>query len=404
MTVDNLTIDAMNAMSPEDFSKLNEADIIALGKVDDTSDEDQGTEEEHEGNENEPNEEEGNQEGDEGGGTQDDPPEEEEEENNESGNEGNDEDNPEKETEGAEEGKEKPLTDKSDKTKTKAKTETKVETEGAVDVSAFHEKVTGKFKANNADYQITDPDEIVALMQKGLNYNLKMNQIKPYMGVGRLLEDNGLLDDPEKLGFLIDLHNKNPEAIAKLVKDSGIEAYELDEEKASAYKPTPANIVPDNVVQLQQLVQTNKDNADFSAVYKDANGWDEKSQQAIVGNPEILETLTRHKANGIYDQVMQQVNHEINVRGNKTPVMELYLAIGSKTVGNNNKPAQAQKPAPVASAKVTKKVDPLLESKRKIAGGTKSTTKASTVALTEEDIFGMSPEEFAKLDSKKLTK
>lgn len=402
MSVENLTIDAMNAMSPEDFAKLNEADILALGNVDDTPDDDQGTEGDEAPNEDEGQDDEGNDnpdEDDEG----DDPDNQEDEGEQENDNSDN------------EEGEEQPLEKEAPKTdkpaekqpKAKADPKPKVEVDPAkvIDATSFQEKVSGKFKANGVDYQITDPDEVVALMQKGLNYNLKMNQIKPYMGVGRLLEDNGLLNEPEKLGFLIDLHNKNPEAIAKLVKDSGIEAYELDEEKASAYKPTPANITPDNVVQLQQLVQTNKDNADFSAVYTDANGWDEKSQQAIVGNPEILETLTRHKTNGIYDKIMQQVNHEINVRGNKTPVMELYLAIGNSTAGNNN-PAQAQnhKPAPVASAKVTKKVDPLLAAKRKIAGGTKSTSKATPVALTEEDIFNMSPEDFAKLDGNKLTK
>ena len=87
-------------------------------------------------------------------------------------------------------------------------------------------------------------------MQMGANYNKKMAALKPNLKLLKLLENNGLLSE-EKLSFLIDLDKKNPDAITKLVKDSGLDPLEMDVSK-SDYKPNTYT-VHDREVELDSV-------------------------------------------------------------------------------------------------------------------------------------------------------
>lgn len=290
------------------------------------------------------------------------------------------------------------------KTKNKPVEQKQEVAEQTVDVQEFHAKITAPFKANGKDYQISSPEEAISLMQKGLNYNAKMNGIKDYVSAGRMLEQHELLNKPEELAFLIDLYNKKPEAMAKLIKDSGIDAYELGEEKAEGYKPTPIQAPSENVYQLREIIAANKEDAHFNAMYADVTNWDDTSQQAILNNPDTLLVLQAHKANGAYDTIMKRVNHAIDVQGSKVPVANLYFQFGKEIYGsgngggNNN--AQATHSTNNTPAKVTKTVDPKLAEKRKNLGGLKNTVKSKSTsqASTAEDIYSMSDEEFEQYE------
>ena len=95
------------------------------------------------------------------------------------------------------------------------------------DYKAEYQRLLAPFKANGKDIQVTSVDEALTLMQMGANYNKKMAALKPNLKVLKLLDTHGLLDENE-LNFLIDLKEKNPKAIMKLVKDSGIDPMEMD--------------------------------------------------------------------------------------------------------------------------------------------------------------------------------
>ena len=290
------------------------------------------------------------------------------------------------------------------KTKNKPVEQKQEVAEQTVDVQEFHAKITAPFKANGKDYQISSPEEAISLMQKGLNYNAKMNGIKDYVSAGRMLEQHELLNKPEELAFLIDLYNKKPEAMAKLIKDSGIDAYELGEEKAEGYKPTPIQAPSENVYQLREIIAANKEDAHFNAMYADVTNWDDASQQAILNNPDTLLILQGHKANGAYDQIMQRVNHAIDVQGSKMPVANLYFQYGQeifgKGNGGNNNNAQTSQSTNNTPAKVTKTVDPKLAEKRKNLGGLKNTVKSKSTSQvsTAEELYSMSDEEFEQYE------
>ena len=115
----------------------------------------------------------------------------------------------------------------------KGETDTKAvekSAEKAVDYKAAYEKIMTPFKANGKLISLESPDEAVRLMQMGANYTKKLQALQPQLRMLRMLENNGLLDE-QKLSYLIDLDKKNPSAITKLVKESGIDPIDIDIEK-----------------------------------------------------------------------------------------------------------------------------------------------------------------------------
>ena len=420
MSFENMTIEQLNALSPEEFAKLDADQVAALAA---STDEDEGNGDDDnnsdDDSQNDQNENENNDDG------QEDHSDDEQDENSQSENDEESEDDSQDDAQendedqhedpNAQQQQQVKQTKQKQKQKQTQQQEEKVENEVATaeQQTAFYTEVTAPFNANGKQYQITDAKDAISLMQKGLDYNQKMNAIAPYRRAGQILEESGLLHDTERLAFLIDLHNKNPEAIAKLVQESGIDTFDLNEESANNYKPTPVNIVSDAVQNLRDVVANNKEDADFNAVFNEAMGWDDASQQLIMQDPSVLVALANHKKTGVYDQVMQQVNHAIHVQGNKTPVAQLYYQIGSSMNGNtggNNRIAQAQntqnKPSVQSNTqtKVTKQIDPNLASKRKILSQVKASNKksAGSTKMSPEQMFNLSDEEFAKIDPTKL--
>ena len=106
-----------------------------------------------------------------------------------------------------------------------------------IDYKAEYERLTQPFKANGKEIKVNSVEDAVELMQMGANYSKKMAALKPHLKLIKMLDKHGLMDE-SKLSYLIDLNGKNPEAIAKLVKDSGLDPMEMDENKADDYKPT----------------------------------------------------------------------------------------------------------------------------------------------------------------------
>ena len=89
------------------------------------------------------------------------------------------------------------------------------------DYKAEYLRLLAPFKANGKEIAVSTVDDAISLMQMGANYNKKMAGLKPSLKMLKLLENSGLLSE-EKISYLIDLEKKNPAAINKLIKDSGI--------------------------------------------------------------------------------------------------------------------------------------------------------------------------------------
>ena len=315
-------------------------------------------------------------------------------------------------TAAAEDGKEPVVKVEKDpvvETKTAEKVEPKADEQvnpAAVDFEAEYKRLLTPFKANGRDITVTSVDDAISLMQMGANYNKKMAGLKPNLKLMKLLENNGLLSE-EKISWLIDLDKKSPEAINKLVKDSGINPMDFDAEKAGEYKPK-IHSVDDREMELDTVLDdissTPSYNRTLAIVSKE---WDGASKQVIAGQPQLLKVINSHVESGIYDLISKEVESgRMLGRLNGLSDLEAYRQVGDsiQARGGFNHLGSSQRTSPTAPVVVQPKpkqvVDDKLNDKRRAA----SSSKPVVSGPVDKDFnpLNLSDEEFSKLSVDKF--
>ena len=171
-----------------------------------------------------------------------------------------------------------------------------------------YNQVTAPFKANGATMQVKSPEDIVRLMQMGAGAQKQMAKLKPNLKLIKMLENNNLLDE-RRLNNLIDLSKNDSKAIAKLVKDSGVDPDEIDIENAGTYQPNNYTVT-DSEYELDQVLDSIKHTDTFDkTIDLLTSEWDDKSKTFVSENPNVIKVINDHMLNGVYDRVnaiMQQ--------------------------------------------------------------------------------------------------
>ncbi|QYN79878.1 hypothetical protein [Kosakonia phage Kc283] len=290
----------------------------------------------------------------------------------------------------------------------KKKTETDPEPQNVPDHKAFYEALTKPFKANGRDLQITNPEEIITLMQMGANYNAKMAALKPNRRFMKMLEQNELLDEA-KLGFLIDLSKRDPKAIAKLVQDSGFNIDEYNPEEPVDYK-SKHTAPSGEAIELEDIVTELGHQPGFSDVLTTVTtNWDPQSQEILGKNPQILRVLQKQKALGHFDQIQAEVEKQaLFGQANGMTTLQLYSAAEQKLISEGKlkgvdpqpepKPTAAN-PAPAKAATVPAKPD--TTAAKRAAAAPKQTVQGKSAPVVD-NLFSLSDEEFAKIDPTKF--
>jgi hypothetical protein len=279
-------------------------------------------------------------------------------------------------------------------------------------IEAFHAKITAPFKANGRDMQVTTPEEAIQLMQMGANYNQKMRAIKPNLQMMKSLEAAGLLSQ-EKIDFLIDVMAKKPEAISKLVQDSGIDPLDISTEKADEYRPTSYK-VSEKSLELDAVLDDLKGSDHYARTLGIvADTLDDASKQIVVDNPRVLVNLHQHIADGVFDQVWSEVERQ-KTFGRLTGLsdLEAYRQVGDAMASSGKlqlpagvapQPSQAQAPAKVVVAPKPKQADDSdRRNKRQAASPTKAAVPSSNKLPANFNPLAMSDEEIMKLDISKF--
>ena len=273
----------------------------------------------------------------------------------------------------------------------------------------FFDKVTAEFKANGKAFKIDSAEDVISLMQKGLNYNQRMANMKPGMKVLKALQEQGI-ESVEDLGFLFDLKNRNPQAIAKLIQESGIDTYDLGEDKAVGYQPSVPQ-VDDAVINFEMVSKSLEGNPHFGTLVGHMPSFDDQTKQQIFANPGLMNVLTDHIASGQFYQICARLDHERAVgRLAGVPFLDAYDKVGhmlfAQPAPTQAVPAPVVQPAPVptpVATPVASKANTSNNAARQAAAGTPSTaTQVQKTNYTPEDIWNMSDDEFAKIDPKFL--
>ena len=270
-------------------------------------------------------------------------------------------------------------------------------------------------KANGRDHKIESIEEARQLISMGIGFNKKMGALKPGLKVLKTLQNNGIISadnkvDEEKLNFLMDLANKNPEAISKLIKDSGADPLDLGDEKATNYKPkdhrvSDAEMQLDGV--LDELIETPTAGKTLKVVTED---WDAESKQFALKNPDVLRVINGHMESGVYDLISTQLDKERALGKYKgLSDIQAYQQVGDAMnaagkfdhlFGSSNKSQQTE---PVAEVVIDPKLkqaekDEQRNNKRKAAGG--APQAAPTEKKADFNPLAMSDEDFANFKPK----
>jgi len=186
------------------------------------------------------------------------------------------------------------------------------------DIRAFYDEVTSDFKANGKMVKgITDPAKIRQMSQMALGYSEKMAGFKPYRPFMSALKEQGILDNPEKFDFAMDLLKGNPEAVKKLIKDVGVDPVDLLDEsdestqpyKAPQYRDHEATIILDDLIQSAKMQGVDDKFAQELGGQWTADG----SLQSLLSNPSDAAAIINHMSNvnedgvSVYDEVQARI-------------------------------------------------------------------------------------------------
>jgi len=266
-----------------------------------------------------------------------------------------------------------------------------------IDYKAAYTKLFTPFNANGKKITVDTVDDAISLMQMGANYSKKMAALKPNFKLMKLLENNGLMSE-EKIGYLIDLEKKNPEAISKLVKDSGLDPMDLDADKASGYKPNTYTVDEREMeldVVLDEIQGTSTYNRTLDLV---STKWDGPSKQIIASTPQLLKVINDHMQSGIYDVISQEVDKErMFGRLNGLSDIDAYKKVGDAVQargGFNHLSSQNPQKQVIAAPRPSKVDEDKLRDKKRAA----SSTKPAVASMPSKDFnpLAMSDEEFSK--------
>ena len=268
----------------------------------------------------------------------------------------------------------------------------------------FYTKVTAKFNASGKEFQVDNADDVISLMQKGIDYNIKMSTLKPALKMVKALEAHGITQ--EDLGLLIDIHNRKPEAIASLVKQADIDLYSVDDESVDRYAPTDAQIT-DEEYEFQNVISSISASPRYADVMQFVANSTVADKQEVYSQPQILKSLVDHAQLGIFDKVMAEVD-KLQVLGRlpqgMTP-LQAYHAIGSQMFGGEPTPSQerpqvnpqVQQPIPKPVQRPVQQ--PQSNTARRAAAAPSNAAKPGAKPKpTAHDLFTMSDEEFSKID------
>jgi hypothetical protein len=232
----------------------------------------------------------------------------------------------------------------------------------------LYKQLMKPFKANGKEFAPSNPDEAIRLMQMGANYTKKMQALQPNLKLMRMLENNSLLDE-SKLAYLIDLDQKNPQAIQKLLHDSKIDPLDLDLSAEPAYAPGNHAVSDSEMAFHDTLANVMMTSTGKDTVSHINSQWDQESKQAIYREPALLSIIDEQRANGIYDRISAEVERQ-RVLGAPLPVsfLQAYKEVGDRLhQAGQLVPAGSQEvsptpvtPAPVPAAPVVLDTRPAL--------------------------------------------
>lgn len=206
------------------------------------------------------------------------------------------------------------------------------------DYKALYNQLITPIKANGKTIEVKSVDDAIRLMQMGAGFGRKMQDIQPHLKTLKFMEQNGLLNaDQSDLKFLVDLKNKNPDAIKKLIKDAGIDPIDINNEEPVNYKTNIPDVTDQQVAFSSALEDLVHQEGGAESINLFTNTWDAQSHTALMNDPSLLGAIHEQRQAGIYDRIVGEMDHQkaLGKIPYTTPFLAAYKQVGDALASTN---------------------------------------------------------------------
>ena len=180
------------------------------------------------------------------------------------------------------------------------------------------------FKANGKDYTFSE-DEVKAQFPKifgqAMDYTKKMQAMKPWRKTIDAMEQAKLSHNDVNL--MIDVLKGDKDAIAEVIKRTGVDALELDTEDSKYVAKDYGR--DDATLALRDVIDEISGDPEYETTHKIlANEWDDTSWKRLSSDPEMIKLLHIDVKNGMF-QRLQPIADKLKTydRGSKSD-LEYY--------------------------------------------------------------------------------
>lgn len=183
------------------------------------------------------------------------------------------------------------------------------------------------FKANGREFKFTQ-DEMLEQFPKifgqAMDYTKKTQAMKPWRKTIDAIEQAKL--GHEDINLMIDVMKGNKEAIAEVMKRTGVDSLEIDTEN-SKYTPNDYGR-DDKALAIKDIVEEISVDKEYEIKHRVlSKEWDEKSFRKMTEDPDLIRLLHVDVKTGMFDKV-QPIADKIKVfdRGSKSDLEYYRLA------------------------------------------------------------------------------
>ncbi len=269
---------------------------------------------------------------------------------------------------------------------------------------AFELLYGSPIKASGREVKLRNPEHAKNFIEMGIDYNKKMQSMKPHLAALKTLEKQGLLgnDKIERLNLLFEVEKGNKDALKRLIAESDIDPLDFADEnvieEGKNYQPENHIMSPRQIELDEALDSIEGTEAQQRTLNVMTNEMDERSRMIISENPSFITNLNNDISSGIYDRVMEGVNYKRDMKmvPNEMSDMELYIETVKEMAQyeQSQQPAQQEQVAPGSAPKQEQKKS----NRRKKLGmsGSRSSKSTNKKEYDPMEILGMDDEKFMR--------
>ena len=261
------------------------------------------------------------------------------------------------------------------------------------------------FKADGQDYHFTVKEmkeQFGKVFGQAMNYTKKMQALKPHRKTIDALESANV--SYEDLNLMIDVLKGNKDALAAVMKRTGIDALDIDTEDVKPYVPMDYGR-DEHELEIKEIVDEIANDKEYVVTQSILQRqWDDKSRLEFAKDPSLIKALHIDVKTGMYDTINPIAQKMKIYEGAKRSDLEYYKLAANEYFDmlekENARSVERQREETERSAAEARRLQSVkekqmkAEAERKIAEKRKAAAPTKKVVSRAIDVIDDSDEAF----------